>query len=68
MLHRRDRELVLSVRLQLWWDCRPVYLFPAAPITDRALVLIPLLAEEGAKREPDRAKPQEKTGETFQPS
>jgi len=26
---------------------------------------IPLLAEEGAKREPDRAKPQEKTGKTV---
>ena len=62
MLHRRDRELVLSVRLQLWWGCRPVQLLPAAPIADRALVLIPLLAEEGAKREPDRAKPPLKNG------
>jgi len=31
------------------------------------LVNIPLLAEEGAKREPDRAKPQKKIGEMFGP-
>src|SRR5437016_963324 len=29
---------------------------------------IPLLAEPGAKREPDRAKPRKKAGDTFRPN
>src|SRR5439155_14446352 len=33
-----------------------------------ALLVQSLLAEEGAKREPARAKPQEKTGDTFRPN